>query len=118
MRYRACPTGGSCGFAQPGRVAEVLSGGTLLGWVAEIHPAALSAFGVEGPVAAFELDLDQLVRLAKNELPYRDVPTLPAVEMDLALTVDEAVTCERLMQVISSAGGQAPGVRAPVRRLP
>ena len=26
--------------------------------------------------------------------------------MDLALTVDEAVTCERLMQVISSAGGK------------
>ena len=105
VRFRV-PEGGSCGFAQPGRVAEVLSGGTLLGWVAEIHPAALSAFGVEVPVAAFELDLDQLVRLAKNELPYRDVPTLPAVEMDLALTVDEAVTCERLMQVISSAGGK------------
>ncbi len=105
VRYRA-PEGGSYGFAQPGRVAEVVAGGAVLGWVAEIHPAALAAFDVQGPVAAFELDLEQLVRLAKNELPYRDVPTLPAVSMDLALIVDESVTCERLGQVITSAGGK------------
>jgi phenylalanyl-tRNA synthetase beta chain len=61
---------------------------------------------VDVPVAAFELDLEQLVRLGKAELPYRDVPTLPAVSLDLALTVDEAVTCERLEQVITSAGGK------------
>ncbi len=105
VRYRAADPE-AYAFAQPGRVAEVLSGGVLLGWVAEIHPAVLAAFDVEAPVAAFEFDLDQLVNLSKDELPYQDVPMLPAVEMDLALTVDEAVSCERLMQAIGSAGGK------------
>ena len=105
VRYRV-PEAASFGFAQPGRVAEVVAGGAVLGWVAELHPSSLAAFEVEAPVAAFELDLEQLVRLSKNELPYRDVPTLPGVEMDLALIVDEAVTCERLEQVIGSAGGK------------
>ena len=106
VRYRAADPA-QYGFAQPGRAAEVLAGGTLLGWVAELHPAMLKDWDVEAPVAAFELDLEALVHASKAELPYKDVPTLPAVEMDLALTVDEDVTCERLEQVISSAGGKS-----------
>jgi len=105
VRFRVAE-GDAYAFAQPGRAAEVLSGGTLLGWVAELHPAMLADVEVDAPVAAFELDLEALVRLAKSWLPYKDVPTFPAVEMDLAVTVDEAVTCERLEQVITSAGGK------------
>lgn len=105
IRYRAADPE-AFGFAQPGRVAEVLSGGTVLGWVAELHPSVLANFEVEAPVAAFELDLEQLLRLASSERSYQDVPTLPAVAMDLAVTVDEAVTAERLTQVITSAGGK------------
>lgn len=97
----------SHGFAQPGRAAEVLADGKALGWVAELHPAMLKDWGVEPPVAAFELDLEALIACSRSELPYRGVPTLPAVEMDLALTVDENVTCERLEQVITSAGGKS-----------
>ncbi len=105
VRFRAVE-GDGYAFAQPGRVAEVSARGAVLGWVAELHPAALAAFDVAPSVAAFELDLEQLLRLAKTELPYRDIPTFPAVEMDVSLTVDESVTCERLEQVISSAGGK------------
>lgn len=105
VRYRAADEKIG-GFAQPGRVAEVLAGGAVLGWIAELHPSMLAEFDVEAPVAAFELDLEALLRVSNAELPYRDIPTLPAVEMDLALVVDEDVTCERLMQVIGSAGGK------------
>ncbi len=105
VRYRVADPA-TYGFVQPGRAAEVLSGGALLGWVAELHPAACDAFDAQGPVAAFELDLEQLLRLATNEIAYKDVPTLASVEMDLAVTVDESVSCERLEQVISSAGGK------------
>ena len=46
------------------------------------------------------------MRLAKRELPYHEVPTLPGVEVDLAVVVDEKVTAEQLMQRITSAGGK------------
>ena len=42
---------------QPGRSAEVLLGGQVVGWLGEVHPAVLEAFEAEGPVTAFELDL-------------------------------------------------------------
>ena len=94
-------------WLQPGRAAEVFaSGGELVGWVGNVHPRALKAMDVDVPVVAFELSMATLLRLAHNELPYQDVPTLPGVDVDLAIVVDESVTCETLMQRITSAGGK------------
>ena len=91
---------------QPGRAAAVLSGGTELGWVGELHPLAVDAFEADAPVVAFELDVDALVKASRPARDYRDVPTFPAVSMDVAFVVDEAVTCEKIMQCMTSAGGK------------
>lgn len=91
---------------QPGRAAQVLSGGTVLGWVGEIHPLAADAFEAAAPVVAFELDLDALVKTSQPSRDYVDVPLFPAVSMDIAFVVDEAVTNEKLTQVMRSAGGK------------
>ncbi len=93
-------------WLQPGRAAEVLSQGQVIGWVGNIHPASLQKIGVDEPVIAFELSVEHLLRLAKKELPYVDVPTLPGVTHDLAIVVDESVTYEQLVQRITSAGGK------------
>ncbi len=93
-------------WLQPGQAAEILVQSQSVGWVGNIHPANLQKVGVDVPVVAFELSVEHLLRLAKNELPYEDIPTLPGVTHDLALVVDESVTYETLVQRISSAGGK------------
>lgn len=92
----------------PGRAASVLAGGRVLGWVGEIHPLACQAFDVEGSVAAFELDVAQLLGVAGDMRPYVDVPVYPGIEVDLAIVVDEDVTAERVEQCITSAGKKGP----------
>lgn len=94
------------GWLQPGRAAEVLADGVSLGWVGNIHPNSLERFGVSDAVVAFELSVDALQRLSKKQLPYQDVPTLPGVDIDLAIVVDESVTYEMMVQRITSAGGK------------
>lgn len=91
---------------QPGRAAQVLSGGTVLGWVGELHPLAVDAFEAHGPVVAFELELSALIKSSRPARPYVDVPTFPAVALDVAFVVGEDVTHERMMQCMSSAGGK------------
>ena len=91
---------------QPGRAAQVFSGGTLLGWVGEIHPLAAEAFDAQGPIVAFELDLDALIKSARPARDYVDVPVFPAVTIDVAFVVDEEVTHEQLSRCIHSAGGK------------
>ena len=91
---------------QPGRAAEVLAGGTSLGWGGELHPLAVDAYEATAPVVAFELDVDALVKSSRASRDYVDVPTFPAVSMDVAFVVDEDVAHERLMQCMNSAGGK------------
>ncbi len=91
---------------QPGRAAQVLDGGTMLGWIGEIHPLACETYEVQAPAVAFELDLDALIKCARPARDYVDVPVFPAVTMDVAFVVDEEVTHEQLLRCITSAGGK------------
>ncbi len=94
------------GHLQPGRSAEVLVGGQVVGWLGEVHPAVLDAFETQAPVTAFQLDFAALAREAADAKPYSDVPRFPGVELDVALLVSESVTAEKIEQAISSAGGK------------
>jgi phenylalanyl-tRNA synthetase beta chain len=105
VRFKPCDPK-EYAWLQPGRAAEVLSAGECLGWVGTIHPRAAAAFDIDCDVVAFELSMAALLRLAKRELPYREVPTLPGIDVDLAIVVPEDVSCEMLMQRMQSAGGK------------
>ena len=91
---------------QPGRAAQMLSGGSTIGWVGELHPLAVAAFEAEAPVVAFELDMEALARAARPARDYVDVPEFPPVTTDVAFVVAEDVSNERLMQCMTSAGGK------------
>ena len=93
-------------WLQPGRSAQILVGGKNAGWIGEVHPEVLSAFEADAPVVLFELSVDVLVASAVEVKGYTDIPRFPAVELDIALVVDESVTLERVEQAISSAGGK------------
>ena len=105
VRFRVAESEGY-DFLQPGRAAEVLSGGTVLGWVGEIHPEAREAMNIDQIVVAFELDLDKLIKGAHNQENYHEFSPFPAVQHDLAIVVPDEVTCEDLLQRITSAGGK------------
>ena len=105
VRYRVAEPE-SFGWLQPGCAAEIVVRGQSLGWVGNIHPESLDHFGIDVPVVAFELSVETLLRLAQDQLPYKDVPTLPGVDVDLALVVDESVTYETIVQRLTSAGGK------------
>ena len=93
-------------WLQPGRAAQILSGGAILGWVGEIHPLSCQAFDIDASVVAFELDIKQLLSTSKDQRPYVDVPLYPGMEMDLALVVDEEVSAQRISSAIKKAGKQ------------
>ncbi|AEB07586.1 phenylalanyl-tRNA synthetase beta subunit [Coriobacterium glomerans PW2] len=105
VRFRV-PEGDTAAHLQSGRAAEVLSGGAVLGWVGEISPVALEALDIDQPVVAFELNLDALVDGARDAGSFRAHSSYPAVEVDLAIVVDENVSCEDLERRLMSAGGR------------
>jgi len=92
---------------QPGRSAEVLIGGDVVGWLGEVHPSVLASYECAGgPVAAFELQLKPLLKAARDVRPFTDLPRFPGVKMDLAIVVPDGVPAERVEQAVRSAGGK------------
>jgi phenylalanyl-tRNA synthetase beta chain len=49
----------------PGRSAEIISKGEVLGHIGEIHPEVLESFGISMPTATFELSLTKLLEVLK-----------------------------------------------------
>lgn len=93
-------------WLQPGRSAEVLVGGDVVGWLGEVHPQVLARYECADPVTVFELQLKPLLKAAREVRAFIDIPRFPAVVRDLAIVVDEDVTAERVEQSIRSAGGK------------
>ena len=50
----------------PGRVARISVSGTDIAYIGEVHPQVLSDWGLEMPVAAFELNLTDLYKALKR----------------------------------------------------
>ena len=93
-------------WLQPGAAAKVLSGKQELGWIGLVHPEVCDAFDAEAPVVAFDLLLDRLLACANYARPYVDIPQFPAVSVDMAIIVDEEVSCQQVEQAAQSAGGK------------
>jgi phenylalanyl-tRNA synthetase beta chain len=94
-------------WLQPGQAASISKqGGPVFGWVGQVHPLAARAFGCEGAVYAFELDLAALQKARRDLRAVRDIPDYPAVNLDLAVVVDEDVHYSQLAQTIYNSGGK------------
>ena len=88
---------------QAGRCARLGVGGAPVGVLGEAHPDTLEAFGVDRPVALFELDLAALLDAMPARRGAEPVPRFPAVEQDLALVVDEGVAAGELRSRIEQS---------------
>jgi len=93
------------GWLQPGRAADVIVNGDVVGWLGEVHPLALRAFEADGPVVAFELLVEPMIKASRPK-KYVEVARFPAIEIDIALVVDETMAAGRVEQSIISAGGK------------
>jgi phenylalanyl-tRNA synthetase beta chain len=101
LEYRAAQPA----WAHPGRAAEVLREGAVLGAIGELHPRLQQAIGLDHPVVAFELDLDPLRQRAVPRA--RTLSRFPSVRRDLAFVVAQDVPWEAVAGTVRSAAGEA-----------
>ena len=88
----------------PGRCAEVVLDGRVVGHVGEVHPSVAKHYDLEGRVAAGELDLPALVSATPR--PQLETPSVfPRSEFDLAFVVDRDVPSAHLVAATVDAAG-------------
>ncbi|MDJ0393199.1 phenylalanine--tRNA ligase subunit beta [Rhodococcus sp. G-MC3] len=88
----------------PGRCAEVLVDGVVVGHAGELHPAALERAGLPPRTCAVELNLDALPIV--EALPAPVVSPFPAVLQDVAVVVDQSVPAAAVENALKSGAGE------------
>ncbi|HEY8593640.1 MAG TPA: phenylalanine--tRNA ligase subunit beta [Devosiaceae bacterium] len=94
-------------WAHPGRGGRLQLGPKLiLGWFGELHPRLVDDLEIDGPVVAFELDLDALPeprRKPTRAKPALEMSDLMALTRDFAFVVDRDVPAAAILKAARGA---------------
>lgn len=84
----------------PGKTAKMTVGKDIIAVLGEVHPEVAENYDLPEHCYVAEIYLDKLVKYAKVEKKYVEVPKFPAVERDIAMIVDEKVEVGQIEKAI------------------
>ncbi len=90
-------------YLHTGVSAVIKCGEREVGWIGELHPEIADALALEKKVYLAEIDYDMAKRKFAKEITYRNLPKFPEAERDLAVVVEEKVTCAEIETCILRA---------------
>jgi phenylalanyl-tRNA synthetase beta chain len=91
-------------FYHPGRSATVRQGPkTVLGNFGELHPRALKALDLIGPVVAFQLNLDAVAEPKRRRKAPPDLASFQPIRRDFAFLADSDVPADAVLRAARAA---------------
>ena len=93
-------------FLHPGRQAEVIYDGVVLGYIGEVHPEVLDNYGIKEKTYLAVLDIKNIMEHAVFDFKYKGIPKYPAVTRDISLVMDKEVPAGSVEEVIAKKGGK------------
>ncbi|MFI9511043.1 phenylalanine--tRNA ligase subunit beta [Nocardia sp. NPDC052566] len=88
----------------PGRCAQLVVDGVVVGYAGELHPAVLERAGLPPRTCAVELDLDALPLRESRPVPV--VSPFPAVLQDVSVSVEKTIPAASVETALRSGGGE------------
>lgn len=89
-------------FLHPGKTAEILCEGEVVGYLGCADPSMLEAIAAERPMQLAEFDYELLKAHAKP-FKYAPLPKFAEAQRDLALICDQTLTCGQIENEIKNA---------------
>lgn len=85
----------------PGRCANLKIGNDIIATIGEVHPVVTENYGIKERCYLAEINITKLTKYSKSDKKkYTEVPKFPAVERDIAVTVDESVEVGQIEKII------------------
>ena len=90
----------------PGRCADILLKGVVIGRLGEIHPNVSKNFKCPKRTYVAYLDKMQLVRNEVEREQYRKLPKFPAISRDISFTLSKDIMIKKIEDILSTRGGK------------
>lgn len=88
----------------PGRTANILLDGQLVGFIGQVHPNTAKEYKIP-ETYVFELNLEALLAADTRDKHYEHISKYPEVTRDIALLVDDNITNADILAIIKRRGG-------------
>lgn len=88
----------------PGRTAEILLNGRVIGFIGQIHPTLQKELDLK-ETFIFELSFKDAAQANVAPIAYQVIPRFPSISRDIALVVDTNTVAGDIKKIIIEAGG-------------
>lgn len=93
-------------FLHPGRQAEIIYDGTVVGYMGEVHPTVAASYGIGEKAYVAVLDIPAILEYATFDRKYEGIAKFPAVSRDISMVVPKEVLAGQIEQIIAQRGGK------------
>ncbi len=93
-------------FLHPGRQANIIYGGKVLGYLGEVHPEVLDNYDIGTKAYVAVLDMPEIIPFATFDRKYEGIAKYPAVTRDISMVVPREILVGQIEAVIAQRGGK------------
>ena len=92
-------------YLHPGRQADIVYKGTVIGYLGEVHPDVADAYGIGERAYLAVLDMPAVTEFATFDRKYTGIAKYPAVNRDISMVMPKEILAGQVEEVIEKQGG-------------
>lgn len=92
-------------FLHPGRQANIVYKGRIIGYLGEVHPEVLDNYDIGTRAYVAVLDMPQIVQQATFDRKYTGIAKYPAVTRDISMVMKKDIRVGQVDEIIRKNGG-------------
>ena len=93
-------------FLHPGRQANIVYDGTVIGYMGEVHPTVAANYGIGDRAYVAVLDMPSIVKKATFDRKYEGIAKFPAVTRDISMVLPKEILVGQVEEIIVTRGGK------------
>ena len=93
-------------FLHPGRQANIIYDGAVIGYLGEVHPDVADIYGIGERAYVAVIDMPEVVGRANFDRKYEGIARFPAVTRDISMVMPKEIMVGQVEKVIEDKGGQ------------
>ena len=92
-------------FLHPGRQANIVYDGKVVGYLGELHPDVADTYGIGTRAYVAVIDMPEIVERATFDRKYAGIAKFPAVNRDISMVMPKEILVGQVEEVIEKKGG-------------
>ncbi len=92
-------------YLHPGRQANIIYGGKVVGYLGEVHPEVADTYGIGDRAYIAVIDMPEILPYATFDRKYTGIAKYPSVTRDISMVVPKSVLVGQIEDVIEKKGG-------------